>query len=90
MENVLSTHISEYYHRSAKQTPFNVIHATLDDGAVKFETRPDHLIARPIRSQLQYDPEKGENAIPAVHFSQLLGEVYFGRAIDKCRWKNQK
>ncbi|TAQ89913.1 hypothetical protein B7494_g1745 [Chlorociboria aeruginascens] len=88
MASIVENYISTYYHTSGKQTPFNIINATPEDGPLEFDTQPNHVIARPIREKLQYYP-KGEIAIPIVSFDQLVDKVYLGRAVDRCRWKDQ-
>jgi serine/threonine protein kinase len=88
MANIVENHISTYYHSFGKQTPFNVINATREDGPLGFETQPNHIIARPIREKCQSHP-RGKTAIPIVSFDQLVDKVYLGRAVDRCRWKDQ-
>ncbi|KAL5313674.1 hypothetical protein ACEPPN_018095 [Leptodophora sp. 'Broadleaf-Isolate-01'] len=87
MADTVENHISTYYHDSGKQTPFNVINATVN-GSLKFDTKPDHAIARPIREKLQYYSE-GKSAIPVTSFDRLVDKVSLGRAVDKCRWNDQ-
>jgi hypothetical protein len=53
--NIVETHISTYYHTFGKQTLFNVINA-IEDGPLKFDTQPNHVIARAISKKLQYHP----------------------------------
>ncbi|KAH8761811.1 hypothetical protein F5882DRAFT_453524 [Hyaloscypha sp. PMI_1271] len=69
------------------QTPFNVINTT-EDGPLKLDTQPNHVIARPIGEKLQYHSQ-GETASPIVSFDRLVDKVYLGRAIDRCRWNDQ-
>ncbi|KAH9222563.1 hypothetical protein DL95DRAFT_454568 [Leptodontidium sp. 2 PMI_412] len=73
MADTFENHISTYYHDSGKQTPFNVINATVN-GSLKFDTKPDHAIARPIREKLQYYSE-GKSAIPAVLSINAVGMI---------------
>jgi len=86
MADIVETHISTYYHALGQQIPFNVINAT-KDSSLKFDTQPNHHIARPIREKIQYS--KGETAIPIISFDRLVDKVYLGRAIDRCRWDGQ-
>ena len=88
MADIVETHISTYYHNFGKQSPFNVINATLEDGALSFDTQPNHGIARPIREKLQYHPRR-EVSIPIVSFDRLVEKYYLGRSVDKCRWNGQ-
>ncbi len=63
MADIVSTHISTYYHTWVKQTPFKVINATPDGSLLTFDTQPNHVIVRPIREKLECC-SKGETAIP--------------------------
>jgi len=87
MADTVENHISTYYHTFGKQTPFNVINATVD-GPLKFDKQPNHAIARPIAKKLQYHSQ-GETAIPIISFDRLVDKVDLGRAIDRCRWNDQ-
>jgi serine/threonine protein kinase len=89
MADVIENHISTYYHTSGTPTPFNVINATRDGaGSLEFDTQPNHVIARPIREKLYYET-KGETAIPVISFDRLVDKISLGRAVDRCRWKDQ-
>jgi len=57
MAEIISTHISTYYHTMGNQTPFNVINATMDGSLLTFDTHPNQVIARPIRERLEYCSE---------------------------------
>lgn len=51
MGNIVENRISTYHHTFGEQTPFNVVNAT-EDGPLKFDTQPNHVIARLIREKL--------------------------------------
>jgi hypothetical protein len=88
MADIISTHISTYYHTMGKQTPFNVINATTDGFLLTFDTQPNHVIARPIREKLEYRSQ-GEPAIPITSFDRLVDKASLGRSVDRCRWNGQ-
>jgi serine/threonine protein kinase len=88
MADIISTHISTYYHIMGNQTPFNVINATMDGSLLTFDTQPNHVIARPIRERLEYRSQ-GEPAIPITSFDRLVDNASLGRSVDRCRWNGQ-
>jgi serine/threonine protein kinase len=88
MAEIISTHISTHYHTWGKQTPFNVINATMDGSLLTFDTQPNHVIARPIHERLEYR-SLGEPAIPITSFDRLVDKASLGRSVDRCHWNCQ-
>lgn len=88
MANIVENHISTYHQTFGRPSPSNVI-STTEDGPLGVDTQPNHLIARPIREKLHYHSKaSAQIAIPSVPFHHLVDKIYLGRAIDRCRWKD--
>ncbi|PVH78539.1 hypothetical protein DL98DRAFT_656088 [Cadophora sp. DSE1049] len=88
MSRIVERHITSYYHSHGTIPPFNVINMTLDGKSTTYETKPDNVVARPIKKKLHYDPNASRFiAIPGS--TQLTDKLYLGRGVDRCVWKNR-
>lgn len=88
MSSIMENHISTYYHTHRAMPPFNVIHTTLDGRLTTFESKPNNVIARPIKEKLHYDPNT-THAITTTSSDQLVDKVYLGRGVDRCLWRGR-
>lgn len=88
LPGIISNHIVEYYRAHASLPPFNVIYTTHEGTPTTFESKPDDIIARPIKEHLYYIPGPN-NPIPTTSFDQLVDKVFLGRAVDRCLWQGR-